>query len=358
LDKKLHRKITDRVEKGTLRSLSSFEGYIDFYSNDYLGMSKEKIFDFIAPFGSTGSRLISGNSLVVMRSEEEIAEFFSAEASLMFNSGYDANMGFFSAVPQRGDTVIYDELIHASVRDGIRMGLARGISFKHNDVNDLEEKIKRSGGVVYVAVESLYSMDGDFACLKEISRVCERYNVYLIVDEAHSTGVIGDHGRGEVDRLGLNEKVFARVVTFGKAYGSHGACVLSGNDLKTYLYNFARSFIYTTALPPYVYAYNSAATRFKSIPDRQEKLREVISVFRKSYKGKGLISDERSPIQVIEIGDIQKTKDLAKRLQIEKIAVKPIFSPTVPEGKERIRLCFHAENTENEVELLVKILNE
>jgi len=144
MDQKLKNKIAKRKEEGTLRSLSSFNDCIDFFSNDYLGLSRIEIPMEETYFGGTGSRLISGTQNSTLEVEGELAAFFEAEASLMFNSGYDANIGFFSAIPQRGDTIVYDELIHASVRDGIRLGFSSGVSFKHNDVLDLEQKIKAS----------------------------------------------------------------------------------------------------------------------------------------------------------------------------------------------------------------------
>jgi 8-amino-7-oxononanoate synthase len=151
--------------------------------------------------------------------EQSLAVFFGFDSSLMFNSGYDANIGFFGAVPQRGDTIVYDELIHASVRDGVRLSLANGISFKHNNVKDLERKLISAKGTVYVVVESLYSMDGDLAPLKSIALITRQYSAYLIVDEAHACGVYGTNGKGLVAEAGIEKDVFAKLVTFGKAYG-------------------------------------------------------------------------------------------------------------------------------------------
>jgi len=357
LDEKLHKKIEDRIEKGTLRSLSSFEGMVDFLSNDYLGFSKEIFEDKHESFGATGSRLISGNSEGMIQVEESIARFFLVESALMFNSGYDANIGLFSSVPQRGDTVIYDELIHASVRDGIRLSLANGISFKHNDVDDLERKIERSVGAVYIAIESLYSMDGDIAPLSEISNLAEQKNAYLIVDEAHACGVFGDSGKGLVSELNLESKVFAKLVTFGKAYGSHGGCVLGNSDLTQFLSNFSRSFIFTTALPHTVFDRNLSVLTSSLVSERQGQLRQNIEYFRSSYDGPELISDERSSIQIIEIGNVESTRELADKIQGMGIAIKPIYSPTVAEGRERLRICIHSFNTKEEIEALTAALD-
>jgi 8-amino-7-oxononanoate synthase len=356
LDQRLHKKLEDRIEKGTLRSLSSFDGMIDFFSNDYLGLSKEDFSCEISSYGATGSRLISGTTPRMLEIEFEIAQIFAVQSSLMFNSGYDANLGLFSSIPQRGDTILYDEFIHASVRDGIRLSHAKTISFRHNDIEDLSAKIERSDGSIYVAVESLYSMDGDFAPIKKLAVLCKSRNAYLIVDEAHACGVFGENGKGLVFELGLTHLVFARLVTFGKAYGSHGACVLGSSDLIQYLYNFARSFIYTTALPESVFERNLKLASSGVASNRRMKLNSNLVYFRSNFYHSGLISNEMSPIQIIEFGSIEATKMVAEKIQALNIAVKPIYSPTVTEGKERLRICIHSFNTKQELDALIRAL--
>tara|TARA_B110000285_G_scaffold179744_1_gene202514 strand:- start:2017 stop:3090 length:1074 start_codon:yes stop_codon:yes gene_type:complete len=356
LDQRLHKKLEDRIEKGTLRSLSSFDGMIDFFSNDYLGLSKEDFSCEISSYGATGSRLISGTTPRMLEIESEIAQIFAVQSSLMFNSGYDANLGLFSSIPQRGDTILYDEFIHASVRDGIRLSHAKTISFRHNDIEDLSAKIERSDGSIYVAVESLYSMDGDFAPIKKLAVLCKSRNAYLIVDEAHACGVFGENGKGLVFELGLSHLVFARLVTFGKAYGSHGACVLGSSDLIQYLYNFARSFIYTTALPESVFERNLKLASSGLASNRRIKLNSNLVYFRSNFYHSGLISNEMSPIQIIEFGSIEATKTVAEKIQALNIAVKPIYSPTVTEGKERLRICIHSFNTKQELDALIRAL--
>ena len=356
MDQRLHKKLEDRIEKGTLRSLSSFDGMIDFFSNDYLGLSKEDFSCEISSYGATGSRLISGTTPRMLEIESEIAQIFAVQSSLMFNSGYDANLGLFSSIPQRGDTILYDEFIHASVRDGIRLSHAKTISFRHNDIEDLSAKIERSDGSIYVAVESLYSMDGDFAPIKKLAVLCKSRNAYLIVDEAHACGVFGENGKGLVFELGLSHLVFARLVTFGKAYGSHGACVLGSSDLIQYLYNFARSFIYTTALPESVFERNLKLASSGVASNRRMKLNSNLVYFRSNFYHSGLISNEMSPIQIIEFGSIEATKMVAEKIQALNIAVKPIYSPTVTEGKERLRICIHSFNTKQELDALIRAL--
>ncbi len=355
MNQRLLNKLLKRKEEGTLRSLSSFEGMIDFFSNDYLGLAKEKSKTNYS-HGATGSRLISGTSPVILKAEKDIADFFKEESALFFNSGYDANIGFFSAIPQRGDTIVYDELIHASVRDGIRLSFAQHSSFKHNDVDDLENKIIKSKGTVYVAIESLYSMDGDLSPLRQIYQICEKHNAYLIVDEAHSCGVFGEVGRGFVDALNLQGEIFARLVTFGKAYGSHGAVILGTKELTQFLSNFSRSFIYTTALPDTTIYRNLEMVTRKDIHQRQLDLQNNLKYFRDNFQHEGLISEVNSPIQIIQLGNIDLTTRFASKMQENNIAVKPIFSPTVQKGKERLRLCIHSFNTEKELNLLIGLL--
>ncbi len=349
-------KLQERIKKGSERSLSLFAGFSDFFSNDYLGLSKA----IAAPethSGSTGSRLLSGNSKEAEITENFLAEFFHAEAALVFNSGYDANLGLFSSVPQRGDTVLYDELIHASVRDGIRLSHAKSFSFRHNDLADLEQKILKAEGTVFVAVESLYSMDGDLSPLAEIASICKEHQALLIVDEAHSGGIFGDQGKGLCEELSLTNQVFARVITFGKAYGTHGATILGSQELTAYLINFARSFIYTTALPPYQYVVIRSQVKLGEADENRARLQENIAYFREMLKDKiSLLSDPRSPIQIISVSGIEKAQKLAFSLQKSNFAVKAILSPTVPEGQERLRICLHAFNTKDEIRTFVKLL--
>jgi 8-amino-7-oxononanoate synthase len=357
VDQKLQNKLNKRIEEGTLRSLSSFEGFIDFFSNDYLGYAKMKSkSENATKYGSTGSRLISGTSNESLKAEEFLADFFNSESALIFNSGYDANLGFFSSVPQRGDFVFYDEYIHASIRDGLRLSFATSNSFKHNNLVDLELKLSKINGVKYVVVEALYSMDGDIAPLLEIVELCNKYGAYLIVDEAHSGGVFGQFGQGLVSELKLEDKVFARIITFGKAFGSHGACVLCEKKLKQYLINFSRSFIYTTALPPDAYLRIIEVLKDESSIFERKKLKENIDYFRLKINIKWCISDFNSPIQLIKIGDIELTKKIAEKMQLLNLAVKPIFSPTVPVGSEGLRICLHSFNTKEEIDVLIDLL--
>ncbi len=355
---KLEHKLNKRIEEGTYRSLSSFNG-IDFWSNDYLGLSK-RAFQLDKPisFGATGSRLISGNLNEAIKCEKIISSFFHSESALMFNSGYDANLGFFSCIPQKGDLIIYDSDIHASVRDGVRLSFAKAVSFNHNSLEDLEKKLKLSAEQKYVAIESLYSMGGDFAPIVPILILCEKYNAHLIVDEAHSAGIFGENGKGIVQAYNLENRIFARLVTFGKAYGCHGAAILSSQMVIDFLINFSRSFIYTTALPPESYARISSVLESDETEKERQQLIQNIQVFRNKMDKSdfNLRSEFNSPIQILEIGSVAKSKELAVKCRENGFLVKEILSPTVQIGQEGIRICIHSFNSFDNINRLLQTL--
>ncbi len=359
MDEKLHKKLHERREKGTFRSLSSSEGMIDFASNDYLGFARDGIgLSPISDTGSTGSRLISGNASLVEQVESELASFFDSEAALCFNSGYDANLAVFSSIPQRGDVVIYDESIHASVRDGIRLSHAKAYSFKHNNLADLRRLLEaNSTSCTYLAVESLYSMQGDFCPLLELVKLAKEFGAYLIVDEAHSAGVFGANGRGFSHALHLHNDLFLRVVTFGKAYGAHGAAVLCSSDLRAYLINFARPFIYSTALPANAYDRMKRTVESPLLNKRRVCLQSNIAYFREKMSHFPLDSEQNSPIQYIRFGSMNRLKTIERRLRNQQIFVKGIYSPTVPEGLEGLRISLHSHNSTIEIDQLVTAIS-
>ena len=357
---KLDDKLNKRIEEGTYRSLSSFNG-IDFWSNDYLGLSKVQLdLPKSETFGATGSRMISGNSKAAEECENAISLHFESEAALLYNSGYDANVGFFSCIPQKGDLVIYDSDIHASVRDGIRLSFAKAVSFSHNSLEDLEKKLQLAGDNKYVAIESLYSMRGDFAPIVPLLNLCDKYDAHLIVDEAHSAGLYGDKGKGIVHALAIESRVFARLITFGKAFGCHGAAIVSSQFVKNFLVNFSRSFIYTTALPDESYYRIKHILNYSSMDERRTQLFENIKLFRNGKDSINLSvpSDENSPIQIVEIGTVEEAKKLAKKLRANECLVKEILSPTVPNGQEGIRICIHSDTTFEQISKLLQLLQE
>jgi 8-amino-7-oxononanoate synthase len=373
---KLVDKLAKRTSNNALRQLGSNSDLIDFASNDYLGFAKSKsIFDQVhtnleqinfQQNGATGSRLLTGNHPLYTETENQIAAFHEAKTALLFNSGYDANIGFFSAVPQKGDCILYDELIHASIRDGIQLSNASTYKFKHNDEEDLERLILKGKlnpeTNVYVVTESVFSMDGDTPPLAEIGNLCQKHNVYFIVDEAHALGVFGNYGEGLVQLLDLQNLIFARIITFGKGLGCHGAVILGSEILKSYLVNFARSLIYTTGLSPHsVATIQVAYQHLAQNKEAREQLRANINIFnqQKSLLGlKPLFVRSKSAIQCAVIPGNEKVKDIANQLQNSGFNVKAILSPTVPEGQERLRICLHSYNSEEEIEALLESVSQ
>jgi len=356
----LNKKIQERKLKGTERSLSSFEGMIDFMSNDFLGLAQND--DPVSGrSASTGSRLMTGNSKLLERTESEIASFFNSECGLLFNSGYLANLALFSCIPDRNSLVYYDKEIHASVRDGLKMSDCKSIGFKHNDPEDLKRLIKKErdsdkNKLILVAVEALYSMSGEIAPLESIIEVCEEFRAYLIVDEAHSAGVYGSQGRGLVDELNLSTRVAIRLITFGKAYGAHGAIVLSNHVLRHYLINFGRPLIYTTSISEKEALRILSALQKAGDSALREALANNIFLFR-SLIQEETVSDRNSPIQVLR-GPVKELKVKARALSENNIAAKLILEPTVPKEKECIRLVIHSFNSEQEIKKMLSILEK
>jgi 8-amino-7-oxononanoate synthase len=354
----LHKKIEERKTQNAYRQLRLPDNKIDFCSNDYLGIVKNKLLPVSAgASGSTGSRLLAGNYVLIEETEKHIARFHQAADGLIYNSGYDANTGVLSCVPQRGDTILYDYLSHASIRDGIRLSFAQSFSFLHNDLNDLEKKLIHAKGNVFVVTESVFSMDGDKAPLSEIAELCKKYHAQLIVDEAHATGVVGENGAGLVQYLNLHEQCFARIHTFGKAVGCHGAIVLGSALLRNYLINFSRSFIYTTALPEIsVHAIKTSYETFPFLINERQHLNKLIQIFQSADKSfQKLIS--ATPIQVVIIPGNEKVKEIATLCQANNLDVRAILYPTVPKGSERLRIVLHAFNTVADLELLMRLLS-
>ncbi len=373
IEKTLLDKLEQRKIDGNYRSLKPESGKVDFCSNDYLGLSSNKDLSELIEKnskaikiknGSGGSRLLSGNSQFAVELETYLSSIFNSEKSLFFNSGYTANLAILSAIPQKGDTIFYDQLIHASLREGGRLSFAQQYSFKHNDLNDLEKKLKRTQGNKFVVAESVYSMDGDFGELEGLLHLCEKYDAYLIWDEAHSTGVWGSNGNGIACSKTLQKNIFARIYTFGKAMGVHGAVISGSEILIDYLINYARPFIYTTAPP--LHNLISVKSSFEFLNNNiflQNKIYEkilffkfIITNFFVEIKNKLIPSD--SPIQVITIGGNQKTTYVAEKLQEEGFDVRPVLSPTVNPGSERLRICLHAFNTDDEIKEMLSALNK
>lgn len=362
LEQWLTEKLTARKEIDLYRSLPPERELLDFTSNDYLGLARsEELYNTIREAtgrtkrnGSTGSRLLSGNSFAVDALEQKLAATFRSKAALLFNSGYSANLAVLSAIPLKDDTIIYDELAHASIKDGARLSLAKKFSFRHNDLADLERKIQRATGRIYVAVESIYSMDGDECPLAELVQLSEQYDFTIVLDEAHTTGVRGPSGAGVAVEKNLQEKIGIRLYTFGKAMGVCGACVAGSENLIHYLINYARPFVYTTAPSPYTVASIACAFDYLAANmDLQQELAKKVDLFISHARQFGNRTESRSAIQTFLIPGNSAIRSAAKQLQEQGFDVRPILSPTVPRGTERLRICLHTFNNDDDIVMLV-----
>nr|OQO20621.1 hypothetical protein B0A51_11482 [Rachicladosporium sp. CCFEE 5018] len=401
LEDALAKTLLRRKTSKTIRALSTRPtGSVDFSSNDFLSLatSKELREGFLAELnagssilGSGGSRLLDGNSTYAEALEKDIASFHGAETALLCNSGFDANAGLFSCLPQRGDIIVYDDFIHASVHDGMKLSRAsKCLPFAHNSVAGLKEvlidclrdpKIKDGSRNVFIAVEGVYSMDGDVPPLSAIVDLIHELlplgNGHLIVDEAHSTGVFGPRGSGLVCGLGLEKEVLVRLHTFGKALACSGAALLCSDTVRQYLINYARPLIYTTFLSyPSLAAIRASYTflmQGETIPlqanlhsliahlhtrllDLQYSLRLAVS---NSASNTALMSvPTEKPVSPIFYVLSSEPKALAAYCQAKGFVVRGIVPPTVPRGGERVRICLHAGNTTGEIDGLVQVIGQ
>ena len=364
--------LNKRKIEGNLRDLLRHDGsLIDLTSNDYLGFARsielsdsiEKEYrtlvneDGIRPhIGATGSRLLTGNGQYVEILEDHIAKFHHAESCLIFNSGYVANIGLLSSVIRKQDCIIFDSQVHASTWDGTRLSGARTLLFSHNDLNHLERQLKRAQSAhnrIFICVESLYSMKGSVAPLREMSDLAEKYSAHLIVDEAHATGIFGPDGKGLVVECGIEEKVFARIHTFGKALGAHGAAVLGTETLRKYLINFSKTFIYTTAFPLHSFVNIMCVyKKLKTAKSEREQLRRLIHYFQMRVKDAG-----PTPIQSIKVKGSHQADAISLQLRQAGFDVRAIKSPTVRKGDECLRVCLHSFNTFEHIDLLLTELS-
>lgn len=339
-----------RKEKGIYRILPPPpNGLIDFSSNDYLGLAKSRPLEGFSG-GSTGSRLLTGNSAFIEALEGRIAQFHHYESATIFNCGYMANVGLFSCIASKEDIVIYDTHVHASIHDGIRLSGAQLVPFRHNDVDHLEKRLKTcsKGKNRFVAIESVYSIDGKVAPLQEISALCALYGAYLIVDEAHAVGIFEEEGRGLVAKYGLTAHVFAQVVTFGKALGAHGAAVLGKKILKEYLINCSRPFIYTTAPPvDTLTSISSAYERIKVMQSERAHLQRLQSYFH---------NGNSTPIQSVRANGALDAIRFSQFLAQHGYDVRSIRYPTVRRGHESLRISLHAYNSDEEVKGLLSVI--
>ena len=330
----------------------------DFASNDYLGFARSPLLrerilrssGHMDCVGATGSRLLTGNMELAEDVEGELARFFGFPSALIFSSGFALNCGLLAALCDADDAIVMDENVHASFKNGLKLAKAPGYFFRHNDLMQLEDRLQRlqtSTRAIFVVVESLYSMDGDMVALPELLQVCERYDARLIIDEAHAIGACGQRGRGLVESASAQERVFACVVTFGKAFGCHAGALLGSPELVSYVQNFCHSFIYTTGLPSFsLLAIREALALFAEDPLPLLNLQKNIKVFNRHL---GMGERRASPIYSFPFADPCRLRAAAKNLQEKGYGILPIYSPTVRKGSERLRVSVHAHNTESEL---------
>lgn len=327
---------------------------LNLSSNNYLGFADnkeitEEFLDFAKDnysFGSASARLLTGTLPVYKELEELLCRLFKKDKALLFNSGYHANVGITSSIVDKNDVIFSDKLNHASIIDGMKLSNSKFFRYVHNDMESLEkllERERKNYNNAIIITESVFSMDGDIADLKKIVELKKKYNCMLMVDEAHAFGVFGENGLGVSEVLGITKEIDLIVGTFGKSIGSMGAFVTGSNTLIDYLINKARSFIFSTALPPINIAFSKWIIENK-LPYTFEKRQKML------YLGKKLGSE--SHIIPVIIGTNADTEKICKRLFDAGYFTLPIRPPTVPEGTSRLRLSLTTEIEEKDLENL------
>jgi len=356
--------------QGRLRRLAPRNGW-DFSSNDYLGLAEApelraavaNALERGVPVGSGGSRLLRGNHPEHEALEAEAAAFFGAEAALYFSTGFAANYAIFSTLPQRGDLVVHDELIHASVHDGMRNGRAERVGVRHNDADAFEDAIKAwrgSGGRgrPWISVESLYSMDGDCAPLDALAEIARRHDAILVVDEAHATGVLGPNGRG----LGAHLEGMAGVIslhTCGKALGASGALVCASRTVCDFLVNRGRAFVFSTAPSPLQAATVRAALELcREAPERRARHERLVAFAGDAISRHCGVVTSGSHIVPVIVGGNERSVELAAKVQAAGFDVRAVRPPTVPEGTARLRISITLNVDEAVVGRLAGTLGE
>ncbi len=363
----LLRKPTVIVYKDGTQATVNGKNVLLMCSNDYLGLSRHPALLEAADsamllygFGSGAARLVSGTSPLHEELESRIARFKGTEAAILFNSGYAANTGIIPALAGERDVILSDSLNHASIVDGCRLSTARISVFRHKDMNHLEQLLRqtRSAARRLIVTDGVFSMDGDIAPLDDMADLAERYDALLMVDDAHATGVLGQNGRGTAEHFGINGRVTVQMGTLGKAFGSFGAYAAGSKNLIEYLVNRARSYIYSTALPPAVCAASIAAI---DIVEQEPALRQKLHMNRRCFsdglKKIGVVAENSgSPIMPIMIGTSEQALKIASRLFECGVYAAAIRPPTVPSGTARIRMTITAGHTEEDIDSALNAL--
>lgn len=380
----MEKELVDLKKSGLHRQLSLIEGaqeprvkindkeVILLCSNNYLGLAnhpkiKEAAIKAIEKygFGSSASRLVSGNMEPHKELEQRLARFKNTEAALVFNSGYHANIGIISALVGRGDVIFSDKLNHASIVDGCLLSKAELKRYPHKDMNALENLLKKYSELQtpnskLIITDGVFSMDGDIAPLKELSELADKYNCMLMVDDAHATGVLGVHGKGTLEHFGIDNSNIIQMGTLGKGLGCFGAYAAGSKKLIDYLINKARSFIYTTSLPPSVCAASIAAIDIiENEPQLRQNLWERVKFFRSGLENAGLdIMNSETQIIPILIGEADKVVQVSKDLLAKGVFVQAIRPPTVSEGTSRLRVTLMANHSWDDLKYAMKTIRD
>ena len=338
-----------------------------FSSNSYLDLSSEpRIKEYAGRIlneygaGSGGSRLTTGTTRIHMELEQAIAAFKNREAALVFNTGYMANVGILSALTQKGDIIYSDQLNHASIIDGCRLSKADLVVYRHNDMDDLEEKIKAHPGKRGIIVsDGVFSMDGDIVNLPRLTELAGRYGLLSMIDEAHATGVIGATGRGTEEYFGMEGSVDVLMGTLSKAVGGEGGFVCGSRSLIEYLVNKARSFIFSTALSPVSMAADLEGLRLiMEQPERVQKLQENIRFCCAALNARGIDAASETAIIPIIIGGEARAMRVMELLKERGYYISAIRYPTVAKGSARLRLALMSSHTREDLEGLADALKE
>jgi len=343
--------------------------YVSFCSNDYLSLANHpgviKAFkDGVDKYGvgSGASHLISGHSAAHHALEEELADFTGRDQALLFSSGYMANLGVLTTLMEEGDVILSDRLNHVSLNDGARLSAATLRRYLHCDINSLQQKLlKDSSGKKLILSDGVFSMDGDIAPLKKLSKVASQNQAWLMVDDAHGLGVLGNNGAGSLDHNNMNQdEVQILMGTLGKSFGVSGAFVAGSKGLIDCLIQFSKNYCYTTAMPPAI----AEAARYslglvKKEHWRREKLRDLVKQFRSGAEQLGLqLMPSETPIQPLLIGDAEQAVALSKKLKQKGFLVPAIRTPSVPQGEERMRITFCAGHSDSHVDKLLGAISE
>ena len=365
-----HAKRLDKLlQKSQHRSLSN-NGGLSFASNDYLALANSDILRQAASraiqdgisVGSGGSRLLSGNHAEHIALEQEASQFFGSQSTLFFANGYAANMAVISTLPQAGDIILYDAYIHASSHDGIRLARCSALSFGHNDMNDLNEKIQiyrqnNANGQIWIVCETLYSMDGDLAPIETLETIATENRAVLIIDEAHAIGVLGPMGKGLASHLdGQDHIIILR--TCGKALGCEGALLSLPKIAYDFMINHARHFIFSTAPSPLIASMVRAALKILyNNPEYIERLKALCDYAEQKLSPLSAIS-HGTPIIPLIIGDAGHTMEIAAQLQHEGFDIRGIRPPTVPQGTSRLRICISLNVDEQDIDNLAQAIGK